>query len=373
MQQLCFLTVKNRGETTRVYYSAIIKFMRKLFISFALVAGVIFIITQIQDFGSIIETAKRSNLRFLLLAVVVESIWLLNVAALYRAIYRVLGIRESLSQILLIASAANFVNVVTPTAGVGGMAIFISEARRKDYSSGRTTVASAIFVLFDYVGFLIVLALGLFVLFRRDKLQVTELAASGILLLIAMTIATLLYLGMYSEEKLGRFLAWGAIRTNKLVRFFQRDKTSDYLSVDRAYTFAHDISEGMRELRGKPRQLVVPMLLALSSKVLLVIVLLFVFWAFGVPPSLGTLVAGFSIAFLFMIVSPTPSGVGFVEGALTLTLASFYIPLSDSAMIAIAYRGITFWLPLLFGMIAIRQLDKLESDPAHKEYNRLDR
>ena len=224
------------------------------------------------------------------------------------------------------------------------------------------TVASAMFVLFDYAGFLMVLALGLIVLFRRDKLQVTELAASGVLLIIALTIASLLYLGMYSEQKLGQFLAWGGTLVNTIVHPFQRDKTKKYLEIDRAYTFAQDISEGMFELRGKPRELIVPILLALNSKVLLIIVLFFVFLAFGVPPSLGTLIAGFSIAFLFMIVSPSPSGVGFVEGALTLTLASFYIPLSDAAVIAIAYRGVTFWLPLLFGMIAIRGLDRLKKD-----------
>lgn len=336
--------------------------MRKLFISFALVAGVIFILTQIQDFGSIIDTAKRSDLRFLLLAIIVESVWLLNVAVLYRAIYRVLGIEKSLMQMMLTAAAANFVNVVTPTAGVGGVAVFISEARRKDYSSGRTTVASAMFVLFDYVGFLMVLAVGLIVLFRRDKLQMPELTATGILLIFALTIASLLYMGMYSEQKLGSFLAWSATQINKIVLPFKRDKNSGYLSIDRAYNFAHDIAEGMNELRGKPRELVVPMLLALSSKMLLVVVLFFVFLAFGVPPSLGTLIAGFSIAFLFTIVSPTPNGVGFVEGALTLTLASFYIPLSDAAVIAIAYRGVTFWLPLLFGMVAIRWLDRIKQD-----------
>jgi uncharacterized protein (TIRG00374 family) len=330
--------------------------MRKLFFAFALVAGVIFIITQIQDFGSILDTIRRSELRFLLIAARVQGIWLVNVAALYRAIYRVLGIEESLKQMTLIAAAANFVNVVTPTAGVGGMAIFISEARRKDYSRGRTTVASAMYVLFDYAGFLMVLALGLIVLFRRDQLQMTELGATAILLVVAFAIAALLYLGMYSERRLGRFLAWSATKINHIVLLFQRDKTHEYLSVTRAYTYAHDIAEGMRELRGKPRKLIVPMLLALSSKVLLIIVLFLVFMAFGVPPSLGTLIAGFSIAFLFTIVSPTPAGVGFVEGALTLALISFYIPASDAAVIAIAYRGVTFWLPLLFGMVAIRWL-----------------
>lgn len=334
--------------------------MRKLFVTFALVVGVIFIITQIQDFGSILDTISRSKLRYLFAAILVEGIWLVNVAALYRAIYRLVGIEESLKQMILIAAAANFVNVVTPTAGVGGMAVFISEARRKDYSSGKTTVASAMYVLFDYVAFLSVLGLGLFVLFRRDQLQMTEIIAAGILVLIAGAIAALLYLGMYSEEKLGRFLAWGGRWVNKIVRPFRRNKAKDYLSIERAYTFAHDIAEGMRELQGKPRELIFPMLLALSSKILLIIVLFFVFLAFGVLPSLGTLIAGFSIAFLFMIVSPTPNGVGFVESALTLTLASFYIPLSDSAVIAITYRGVTYWLPILFGFYAMRWLGGVE-------------
>jgi uncharacterized protein (TIRG00374 family) len=102
------------------------------------------------------------------------------------------------------------------------------------------------------------------------------------------------------------------------------------------------------------------MLLGLSSKVLLIIVLFLIFMAFDVPVSAGTLIAGFSIAFLFTIVSPTPNGVGFVEGALTLTLASFYIPLSDAAVVAITYRGVTFWLPLVFGMLALRWLGGVE-------------
>ena len=319
-------------------------------------AGIFFVITQFAELENIVETVKRGKLGFLFIAVAVQFVWLVNVAALYRAIYRVLGIDEKLKDLILVAAAANFVNVVTPTAGVGGIAVFISEARRKGYSRGRTTVASAMYVLFDYASFLLVLALGLIVLFRRGQLNITEIAASGLLLLIAIIIAVLLYLGMNSEQQLGNFLAWMGRKVNKFMRPFRRKKKSDYLSIDRAYTFACDVSEGMQELRGKPRELIVPMLLALSGKVLLIIVMFLIFMAFDVPISAGTLIAAFSIAFLFMIVSPTPNGVGFVEGAITLTLASFYIPLSDAAVVAITYRGVTYWLPLAFGMISLRWL-----------------
>jgi glycosyltransferase 2 family protein len=339
--------------------------MRKFLIALVMMAGIIFAITQLAELENIVKTVQRGALRYILLAVIVQSIWLVNVAALYRSVYRALGIDERFKDLILVAAAANFVNVVTPTAGVGGMAVFISEARRKGYSRGRTTVASAMYVLFDYIGFLMVLAVGLFVLFRRDKLQMTEIAASGVLLLIASVIVALFYLGMNSEQKLGHFLAWMAGIVNKIVRPFRRDKTSDYLQTERSYSFAHDITEGMQELRGKPGELASPLILALSGKALLIIVMFLVFMAFDVPVSAGTLIAGFSIAFLFTIVSPTPNGVGFVEGALTLTLASFYIPLSDAAVVAIIYRGVTFWLPLVFGMLALRWLGGVDqAEPA---------
>jgi uncharacterized membrane protein YbhN (UPF0104 family) len=36
-----------------------------------------------------------------------------------------------------------------------------------------------------------------------------------------------------------------------------------------------------------------------------------------------------------------------------------YISLEDAAVITLSYRGITFWIPLLFGMISLRMLEKV--------------
>jgi len=339
--------------------------MRKFLIAFVTMAGIVFVIRQLATLGNTVESLQRGDLRFLCMAILVQGVWLVNVAALYRAIYRALGIEESLLALMLTAAAANFVSVVTPSAGVGGMAVFVAEARRKGYSRGRATVTSALYVLFDYAGFLAVLALGLIVLIRRDKLQTAEIIATGILLVIALALALLLFLGMYSEQRLGEFLARMAVLANKVMGLFRRNRTHDDLAPERAFAFAQDVAEGMRELRTRPRDLAIPLLLALSSKALLVIILFLVFMAFGAPVSAGTVIAGFSIAFLFTIVSPTASGVGVVEGILTLTLASFYIPIGDAAVVAITYRGVTFWLPLIFGMLALRWLGGAEQiEPA---------
>jgi len=330
--------------------------MRKFLIALVLLVGIMFIIARMAEVEAIFDTFKRGDWRFLSLAFAIEGMWLLNVAGSFKTIYRALGVEEKIEHLLVMSAAANFVNVVTPSAGMGGMAIFISEARHRNYSAGRATVAGALYVLFDYAGFLCVLALGLIVLFRRNNLNITELIASGIFVLIAIVLGILLYLGTRSSTALGNTLAWMAQQVNKVVRPFLN---REYLSEERAYSFAKDASNGLKKIRRNPNDLIFPGVLALTNKVLLIAILLCMFMAYDLDLSIGTLIAGFSISYLFMIVSPTPSGVGFVEGALTLTLHSFFIPLGPSAVVALSYRGITFWVPLIFGMVAFRWLGKM--------------
>jgi uncharacterized protein (TIRG00374 family) len=75
-----------------------------------------------------------------------------------------------------------------------------------------------------------------------------------------------------------------------------------------------------------------------------------------VPFSAGTIVGGFAITYLFIIVSPTPAGVGVVEGVMAVALRTLGVDLSQAVIIMLAFRGITFWLLLAVGAIAFRSL-----------------
>lgn len=335
--------------------------MRKLLIAVLLFLGILFIFAQFAEIEKIYETVKQGQWQFIALACLIQVIWFWNVAASYYSIYRSLGIYERPEILFLLSTGANFVNVVAPSIGMGGMVVFIDQARRRGNSTGKVTVAGVLFVLFEYMGVLLLLALGMFILFRTNHLTVAEIVASGLLFLIASVLATVLYLGMYSSQLLGNILASAAGVINRILWPFTKRA---YLSEDYARRFAHDSAEGLHYVRQRPRTLIWPLLLSISSKLLLMAVLYFSFRAFKTPVTLSTLVAGFSVAYLFMIISPTPSGIGFVEGALTITLSSFQVPLSAATVVTLAYRGITFWLPLLFGMFAIRKIASLQADAA---------
>lgn len=334
--------------------------MRKFLIALVLFLGFIFVVARLTEIQSIGQVLQRGNWWFLGLALIIQVLWFFNSGASFSSIYRALGIDEQVGTLALMFSAAGFINTVAPSAGVGGLAIFMSEARRRNYSPARAAVAGVLFLLFDYLGLIGILLVGLIVLIRRNDLTLVVILASAALVALAMLFAFLLNLGMQSAVALGNALAKIAHFVNRLLRpFIHRD----YLSEARAHEFAHDAADGLIKMRSEPKSLLMPLFLAFTNKTALLIILTLVFLAFRVPISIGTIIACFSIGYLFVIISPTPSGIGVVEGALTLALTSMYISLEDAAIITLSYRGITFWLPMLFGMVSLRVLEKVGIKP----------
>lgn len=328
---------------------------RKLLVILIFFLAIALVIFSFSELESTLDTLKKANPLWLALALVVQLAWIANLAATYQSIYGLLGLQEGRRRLVLEVAAANFVNIVAPTAGVGGMAIFINDGKKRGHPAARIMVAGGLFLFLDYLAFLCVLALGLIVLIRRGNLQTGEIIASLILLAIASSLAILLYVGSHSARQLEGLLVGAARLINGILQsFLQRP----YLSVERAHEFAAEVAEGLAELRGCALRLGIPFTYSLLNKTLLIVILMLVFIAFKVPYSAGTLVGGFSIGYLFLIVSPTPSGIGVVEGVLALALKSLRVGWSHAVLITLAYRAITFWFPLGLGAIAFRRLQQ---------------
>jgi hypothetical protein len=334
--------------------------MRKFIFAIIILLAFIFVIGRFTELQSIVDVLQRGNLWFIILALSIEVVWTFNCGASFRSIYRGMGIEERVGTLSLIVLAANFVNIVAPSGGVSGMAIFVSEARRRNYSAARAAAASVLYLLFDYLGIIAILAVGLVILIRRNDLSLVVILASAALVGLASLFTYLINLGMQSAVSFGNALA-------KLARFFNRLLRPiihrDYLSEAHAHEFAHDAAEGLILIRNRPRNIITPLVLAITSKITQIIVLTLIFLAFKIPISIGTIIACFSFGTLFVIISPTPAGLGVVEGALTLALTSMYISLEDAAVITLSYRGVTFWIPMIAGAIALRVLEKVGIQP----------
>lgn len=295
-----------------------------------------------------VATLRGGKISYILAGIGLMLLWYVITAFSYKAVYEIVGETEDPHRLLLLAPSAFFMNIIAPSGGMSGIALFIKDGRERGHSSAKLTVATGLNILFDYIGFLVVLILGMGVLARLNQLNWTEITASILFLLISLGISALLYLGNRSEAMLERVLVAGTKFINKLGRpFIHRD----YIPMNRTIDFSQEAAEGLSALRKTSSTWVKPFLLALANKATLIGIFTMMFLAFDVPFTIETVVAGFSIGYLFQIISPTPSGIGFMEGILTLALNGLGISLGDAAIIVAAYRGITFWLPLVIGMI----------------------
>ncbi len=242
--------------------------MRKFIIILVLFLGAGFVYLSFGEIETIIQTLQKGNIWFVLLAILIQCGWFLITGLTYLTLYRILGMDGTLYKMSLMSAAANFVNTIAPSAGMGGMAVFISDANRNGQSTGKVTVISILYVFIDYIAFMIVLTLGLIILFRRNDLHPTEIAASSVILAIALGLGFLLFLGSRSADALGNALAWMARLINRVVKpFIHRE----YLSEARAHEFANEMAIDLKSLPEKYRSLIKPVLYALTNKTLMML------------------------------------------------------------------------------------------------------
>lgn len=325
--------------------------MRKfIFLGLLVLAGIV-IVLSFSELQGILETLQNADFRFLALAVVLQGIWFVGVALALRALYRLMNLRESLPHLALLATAVNFINIVAPSAGVGGVAALVDDARRRGHAHGRVVAAAALYVFLDYISFMGVLTLGLIVLFRRNTLNTAEIIPAVVMLGATGFAGWLLFTGARSPSALGSTLAKIGNGINKLLRPILR---REYLHEERAYIFAAEISDGLSTLREEYPGLLLPLLYLSLNRVVQILILMAAFLSFDVSFTPGTLIGAYAVGYLVTIVSPTPSGVGIVEGTYPVVLASLGVPFSQAIVVTLTFRAVTFWLPLGLGAITFR-------------------
>ncbi len=81
------------------------------------------------------------------------------------------------------------------------------------------------------------------------------------------------------------------------------------------------------------------------------------FRAFGEAPPIGVIVMGFFIGMLGNLL-PLPGGIGGIDGGMIGAFAALGVDVNLAIVAVLVYRGFTFWLPTIPGIIAYLQLRK---------------
>ena len=100
--------------------------MRKFIFILVIFLGAAFVYLSFGELESIARTLRQGNLWFILLAILIQFVWLLVSGLTLHSLYHVLDVRDTVYRLSLLSAAATFVNVVAPSAGVGGVEVGVS-------------------------------------------------------------------------------------------------------------------------------------------------------------------------------------------------------------------------------------------------------
>ena len=313
----------------------------------------VIVVTRIGELKTLAHTLVQGQPGWIAAAVVLQVVYFLCYTGLYWSSLDAAGVRGSLWHLVPVTLASLFVNVVAPTGGVAGTAVYIDDAARRGQSATRATAGTLLALIGDMGTFCLVLASGLIYLLVRHDLRVYEVIAAAVLLAVTVGMVAVLILGLLRPVWLERLFGWGAHVANGIARRLHRQPlVADTWADENAREFVAAAAAIVAHPGAAARSMGIGLLEQLAD----VASVYALGRAFAGPISIGVVVAAYGVGVLFWLVAITPGGIGVVEGLMPLVFTSLGVAGNAATVITLAFRGLTFWLPLLLGFIALRRI-----------------
>jgi uncharacterized protein (TIRG00374 family) len=312
------------------------------------------VITHLTEIENMIKTLTEGKWQYILAAGILQAFYYILFTLLYHAAFHTAGVKSRIRELFPVMLASLFVNMA-PTGGMSGAALFVYDAARRGESAARATAGTVLVQVADYTAFTPILGLGLLYLFQQHDLKIYEINATILLLLVITGLSSVLLMGLWQPERLRHFLDWLQRTINKGASYLKRPPV---LLNNWAEKNTIDFAEAATAMVKYPRRLSYTIAVALASHIINLSSLFLVVLAFHQSIGLGILVAGYAMAFLFAGVALIPQGIGVVEGGMALVYTSLGLPVETATVIALAFRGLSFWLPMGVGFFLLRQLNR---------------
>ena len=322
----------------------------------AFVAVVLASRRELQQLG---RTLALGRWEWVMAAALLQLAYYMVYAELFRGSLAAVGVRIPRQASFIALMGSLFVNVVLPSAGAAGMALFVEEARRRGQSAPRAAAGMLLAMTVDFVALAFLLVGSLAYLSRRGGLRPSEVIGTAALVVLTGAMSGLLLLGLLRPTWVRAVLGWVQSAAARIASWLRRPPP---LGAEWAERTTGEFIAVSQAVHAHPSRLAALLGIALAMHALDVSSLGTLFVAFRQAIDAGGVVAGYALGILTWILSPVPQGIGVVEGVMTLVFASLGVPAGSATVIALAFRGLTFWLPMAVGFLLLRQLRSLKAE-----------
>lgn len=275
--------------------------------------------SQLSHFKSGISVLAGANLLLALAGLGLTA----GTFCIASGIYRTLALsRLRYLRTLAVEIAAAFVNRLLP-AGIGGLGLHGDYLHRQKHSVAEATAVVSVNNALGIVGNIVLLAVMLVV--WPHRLSVSALNFSpGKALVVVVGIVTLVIVIM-------------AVRRVRVA----------------LASFARNFGRSLRAYLRWPGRLLVALMLAMALTLVYALILYVSSRAVGVKLAYSSIFVVFSVGTLIGAATPTPGGLVGVEAGLFAGFVSFSVPAAPALAAVLLYRVLTYWLPLIPGLVAL--------------------
>lgn len=286
--------------------------------------GVYLLFPQLGELGLVVESWEHAN-----------PLWLIAALAIFPLTYimatisQIGALKERLPfwQSVMAHSAASFANRFGPR-GVGGMVVL------EQYLENRGIER------------------------RQAVTSIAVKTAASVLVYLLLSFLAVSWLGVENVAFLDQIEGWQigialALLLGAALYFLR--------SPERAQSLLHSAKQSLRDLMAilkEPRKALELFGGALGTTLAYVATFVFSMWAVGVEISPVNVATVYLAGEVISSASPTPGGLGVLEGTLVAGLKAFGVSSEQAVAGVLLYRFITFWLPILPGFLLFRYLQK---------------
>jgi uncharacterized protein (TIRG00374 family) len=227
-----------------------------------------------------------------------------------------------------------FTNQAFPAAGLSGGAVVVHALRRRHVPADVAMGALLVGLMTTYMAYLVAIPVGLLLLrlYHALSLRLVAITAAFAAIVFCAAIGVMLYRRRLAPRLRGRLKRVPGI--GPVLVGIGTAPTS--LLHDRGVLIEATVLQLVE--------------LALDAATLHVIVA-----SLGVRTSPAAMFASFTVASALSRLVPVPMGLGSSEAALVLMLRAVGISLEAAMTATLIFRGFTFWLPMLPGLVLARQ------------------
>ncbi len=335
--------------------------LRPLITAVLVVAVVVVLWTQRAMIAQIAQALVSGSLPALAVALVFELGRITLHAYAYTRSFCVIGAKVPLKLTIPAWFKALFMNTVLPSGGTSGLAAVIDTARTRGVPVGSATSAVLFTQTSFYSAMFLVLVVGMVVMGFSGTLTARDVLLSSLVGVAALAFLGLLAFGHLAPGTLQKLMRSVERLVVEVCARLHLPKTPQPWADKLVRSF----SNAATELSRSPRRALTVFLTMVGAMACDLIAFVASGFAFGIS-SLQALLAGYVTALVFNSFSPTPGGVGLVEGLSAAVIATYGYPGALSLSAVLTYRAFIYWIPFVVGGVLMRVTGAFTSGAAEE-------